>query len=192
MNARESDPNGCRRSTKYGTSSRGCRLARPTTDTALCRDQRWTLWRLRTDIRARGGLCSPIAATRHSGPTLGGGASAQGWQQMGNTPTGTSRKRPGSETPEIGLFSAVNVTDRNQPQTPRLPRNEGVCGSNPLVAPCLVAALTRTFMVSLRSGVAHEGGGGHSTQQGDGRTLSAVVRREQRARQVLRARHAAV
>jgi hypothetical protein len=63
---------------------------------------------------ARGGLCSPIAVTRHSGPTLGGAASAQGWQQMGNTPTGTSRQRPGSETAEIGLFSAVNATDRNR------------------------------------------------------------------------------
>jgi len=52
---------------------------------------------------------------------------------VGNTPPGTDRKTPGDETAEMRLPSTASATGRSQPQTPRLPRNEGVRGSNPLV-----------------------------------------------------------
>ncbi len=47
------------------------------------------------------------------------------WQQGGNTPPETNRKTLGDETAEIGLSWSVSATDRNQPRTPRRPRNEG-------------------------------------------------------------------
>jgi hypothetical protein len=55
------------------------------------------------------------------------------WQQGGNTPPCTNRKTLGGESAEIGLYWALSATDRNQSQTPRRPRNEGVRGSSPRV-----------------------------------------------------------
>ena len=55
------------------------------------------------------------------------------WQRGGNTPPCTKRKSQEGETAGIGLTWSVSATDRNQPQTPRRPRNEGVRGSNPRV-----------------------------------------------------------
>jgi hypothetical protein len=55
------------------------------------------------------------------------------WQRGGNTPPCTNRKTQGGETAEIGLSSPLSATGRNQPQTSRRPRNEGVSGSSPRV-----------------------------------------------------------
>jgi hypothetical protein len=55
------------------------------------------------------------------------------WQQVGNTPPCTSRKTRRDRRAKIRFCYALSATDRNQPQAPRLPRNEGVRGSNPRV-----------------------------------------------------------
>jgi hypothetical protein len=60
-------------------------------------------------------------------------ATARGLQRGDNTTPWTSRNTIRGETAEIGLPRSVSATDRNQPQTPRRPRNEGVRGSNPHV-----------------------------------------------------------
>ena len=55
------------------------------------------------------------------------------WQRGGNTPPCTNCKELAGETAEIGLSWALSGMDRNPPQTPRRPRNEGVRGSSPRV-----------------------------------------------------------
>jgi hypothetical protein len=55
------------------------------------------------------------------------------WQRGRNTPLCTNSKTLPSEMAEIGLHRAFSAADRNHPQTPRRPRNEGVRGSSPRV-----------------------------------------------------------
>jgi hypothetical protein len=57
---------------------------------------------------------------------------ATGWQP----PPCTNRKSFEDQTAEMGLSWALSVTDGNQPQSPRLPRNPWVRGSNPCVGSC--------------------------------------------------------
>jgi hypothetical protein len=79
------------------------------------------------------------------------------WQQVDNTPPCTSRKTRRDRRTKIRLRYALSATDRNQPQAPRLPRNEGVRGSNPRVgfrkAPLIRGLIVRPF----RSGEAGKG-----------------------------------
>jgi len=77
-------------------------------------------------------------------------------QRTANAPPGANRKTRGGETTEIGLPEAVSATDRNQPQTPRRPRNEGVRGSNPRVGfkkPRYDRVLTARSLIQERSRV---------------------------------------
>jgi hypothetical protein len=79
------------------------------------------------------------------------------WQQGGNTTPWTSRKTIRGRTGEIGLSWALSDTDRNQPQTPRRPRNEGVRGSSPRVG-FTETPLRRSLVLGLfRSGEAAKG-----------------------------------
>ena len=58
---------------------------------------------------------------------------APGWQRGDNTPPGTNRTTRPGRTARRGMPSAANATERDQPQTTRLSRNEGVRGANPRV-----------------------------------------------------------